>query len=248
MIVITGASSGIGEACAKQFASEKKALLLIARREDRLAVLVNSLHKEFGVEVQSFKLDVRDRSAIEALAREQSSLLSRATVLINNAGLSKGMASIQESDPSDWEVTLDTNIKGLLYMTKALLPFFLQKKQGHIVNMGSVAGRWFYPKGNVYCATKSAVSALTQTMRIDLNGTGIRVTEISPGMVNTEFSFVRLGDREKAEKVYRGMTPLTATDIAEAVSWCVNRPRHVNVQELVIYPTQQASPTVVSRG
>lgn len=247
MIFITGASSGIGEACAEKFASEKKPLILAARRKDRLNALAKRLHDQHGVECHVFELDVSRKDQVEKLAREQGFLLAQVTVLVNNAGLARGLAPIQEGATADWDEMIDVNIKGLLYVTKAILPFMLQKKDGHIINLGSIAGSWAYPKGNVYCATKSAVSMLNEAMRLDLHGSGIRVTEISPGMVKTDFSLVRLKDQDKANAVYAKTKPLTAEDIAETVAWCASRPKHVNVQELVIYPTDQAAPGLVRR-
>jgi serine 3-dehydrogenase len=245
VILITGASSGIGEACARSFAASGQALLLLARRKERLDRLAKELSSK--CEVHVFELDVRDRAAIEKLVKDQSKLFSRVSVLVNNAGLARGLSTFQAGDPADWDTMIDTNIKGLLYMTRAVLPYMIQAREGHVVNLGSVAGFWTYPKGNIYNATKFAVRALTEGLRLDLNGTGIRVTEISPGMVETEFSEVRLGDAAKAKAVYAGMEPLVAQDIAEAVLWAVQRPSRVNVQEIILYPTDQASPTVVNR-
>ena len=188
-----------------------------------------------------------DREAVAAFAKNHAALLSRLTVFVNNAGLAKGLSTFQEGNPEDWDVTIDTNVKGFLYMAHAILPFFLKKGDGHVVNLGSVAGHLVYPKGNVYCASKHAVKALNEAMRIDMNGSGIRVTAVSPGMVETEFSEVRLGDKEKAKAIYAGMRPLKPQDIADAIVWSVNRPKHVNIQEIVIYPTDQASPTLVTR-
>lgn len=248
MVFITGASSGIGEACARAFAGIRRDLLLVARREEKLGRVARDIAAKHGVAVHAEVLDVRDPAAVEAFAREHDGLLSRVTVLVNNAGLAKGFDFIQEGKPADWDAMWDTNVKGLLHVTRAVLPHFQRRKEGHVINMGSVAGRWSYPRGNVYMATKRAVSALTEGMRLDLLGSGIRVTEISPGMVETEFSVVRFdGDEGKAKSVYANMTPLTAGDVADAVLWCATRPKHVNVQELVLYPTDQASPTVVSR-
>lgn len=248
MILITGASAGIGEACAEQFAKEGKDLILVARRLDRLQALAKRLSSTYQVSVHPFAIDVCDKTKVADFSKQQSALLEKVSVLINNAGLSKGLALFQDGSPEDWEVTLDTNVKGLLYFTHALIPFFLAKRDGHIVNLGSVAGRAVYPRGNVYCASKAAVSFLSESLRWDLNGKGIRVTEIAPGMVHTEFSLVRFdGDKKRADAVYDGFTPLTAQDIAEAISWSVNRPKHVNISELVIYPTAQASTTLTHR-
>ena len=176
------------------------------------------------------------------------SILENLEGLINNAGLALGRDLIQEGNLGDWETMWNVNVKGLLQMTRLTLPYLIEKGSGHIVNLGSVAGRWVYPRGNIYCATKRAVSALTEALRLDLVGTGIRVTEICPGMVETEFSLVRFGgDQDKAKAIYEGVKPLTAEDIAEAVVWSMMRPQHVNIQEMVIFPTQQASTSVVHR-
>ena len=261
VVLITGASSGIGEACARTFSAAGHDLVLVARRGDRLKHLSESLSNEFGIKAHSFQLDVRDRQSVEKhihplpllpqldnqLTHQHSiqnprhaEILSQVEVLINNAGLAKGLDPLQTGNPEDWDVMIDTNIKGLLYMTRAFLPQFIARGRGHIINLGSVAGQWVYEKGNVYCATKYAVRALTEGLRLDLRGTGIRVTEISPGMVETEFSEVRFEDKDRANAVYAGKKPLSAMDIAETVLWCVERPQHVNIQELVIFPTEQA--------
>lgn len=247
MIFITGASSGIGEACAEVFAKDGVGLILTARRKDRLERVAERLRKQYSVPVHTFVFDVRDRKAVESLAKEQRTLFSQVTVLVNNAGLAEGLDSFENGSLDEWEATIDTNVKGLLYITRAMVPFFVEKKDGYIVNLGSVAGRWHYAKGGVYCASKAAVMLLNRTLRMDLMGKGIRVTEIAPGMVETEFSVVRLKDEKKAKAVYQGMTPLVASDIADAVHYCVTRPKHVNIQELIIYPTEQAAPGVVHR-
>jgi hypothetical protein len=247
MILITGATAGIGEATARIFAENGYDLLLTGRRRDRLEALSAELAHDHKIRVHTYALDVSRSDEVESFARQAAPLLAETQVLINNAGLAKSLKPIQEVDSSEWDSMIDTNVKGLLAVTHHVLPHFIKKGEGHIVNLGSVAGHTNYPKGNVYCATKAAVHALSECMRLDLVGTGIRVTEISPGMVETEFSMVRLGDAEKAKSVYAGMTPLSARDIAETIFWCVNRPKHVNIQEVVIYPTDQASPTVVNR-
>lgn len=247
MILITGASAGIGEATAHAFAKSGRELIVTARRGDRLQALASRLQSETPAKVSHFVLDVRDPAQIDRFVSSQGQLLERLTVLVNNAGLARGIAPLQTGNPQDWDEMIDTNLKGLLRMTRAILPFFLQKKSGHIVNLGSVAGRYTYPGGNVYCATKWAVRALNESLRLDLNGTGIRVTEISPGLVETEFSQVRLKDEAKAKAVYQGMTPLRAADVAQAIVWAVDQPRHVNIQEIVMYPTDQASPGLVHR-
>lgn len=247
MILITGASSGIGEATARAFAARGRGLILLARRGERLEALARELRGVSGREVLTGALDLRDESAIDRFFVTNAEALRKVTVLVNNAGLARGMSAIQEGAPSDWKEMIDTNLTALLSVTRRMLPVFIEKREGHIVNLGSVAGRITYPKGNVYCATKAAVRSLNECLRLDLNGTGVRVTEIAPGMVETEFSEVRLGDSARAKAVYAGMTPLAAKDVADAILWCVERPPHVNVQELVLYPTDQASPTVVSR-
>lgn len=241
--LITGASSGIGRAVAEQLAQQGLDLILVARRMDRLQALKAELEKKHGNSIVVAKIDVRDRSSAALFAKGVQGV----DVLINTAGLARGVDRIQDGDIEDWETMIDTNIKGLLYFTRALLPEMIKQGQGHIVNLGSVAGRWVYPGGAVYCATKFAVAALSEGLRMDLSGTGIRVTNIEPGMVETEFSEVRLGDSEKAKSVYRGMNPLTAQDVADTVLWCLNRPPHVNIQELVLFPVDQAAVQQVHR-
>jgi 3-hydroxy acid dehydrogenase/malonic semialdehyde reductase len=241
-VFITGASAGIGEACARSFAAAGKDLILVARRRGRLEELAEDLTSRHGVKVVYYEMDVQSRSSIDALFQAHSDVLSQVDVLINNAGLALGREPIQMGNPEDWDVMIDTNIKGLLYVTHAFLPQMVKKSAGHIVNLGSAAGHWAYPNGNVYCATKFAVRAITESLRLDLHGSGIRVTEVSPGMVETEFSEVRFkGNEDKAKAAYAGYTPLTPKDIAEAILWCVDRPKHVNIQEVVLFPTDQAS-------
>lgn len=244
-VFITGASSGIGRACAVLFAEKGFDLVLNARREGRLLELKKNLQEKYPhrqIDVAVF--DIRSIEQVESyFLRYQP----RVDILINNAGLAKGVDKIQDAQISDWEQMIDTNIKGLLYVTRRVLPQMIHNKSGHIVNLGSVAGRFTYPGGGVYCATKFAVRALTEGLRMDLLGHPIRVTNIEPGMVETEFSEVRLGDSASAQKVYEGMTPLSAEDIAETIYWCCQRPSHVNIQELVIYPTDQAHVGQVAR-
>lgn len=247
MVLVTGASSGIGEATAWKFAQEGHPLFLVARREDRLRSLSEEIRKKYQTAVGVAVLDVSDRKAVDSFKQQHAAELSRTTILVNNAGLAKGLDDIQHGKIDDWEQMIDTNIKGVLYLTRAVLDGMVENRRGHIIQIGSVAGHWVYPKGNIYCATKYAVNALTQAMRMDLVGKGIRVTEISPGMVETEFSLVRLEDGEKAKKVYAGMEPLKPSDVAEAVYWVASQPPHVNIQEIVMYPTDQASPMVVHR-
>lgn len=244
-VVITGATSGFGEATARLLAEKWPdcTLWLTGRRKERLDALV----KEVGADrAHGFAFDIRDRKAVEKFAKSPGS--ENVTVLINNAGLAAGMDNFQDASMDDWEQMIDTNIKGLLYVTRGLLPGMVARKCGHIVNMGSIAGHLNYPKGNVYAATKFAVKALNESLRIDTLGSNIRVTSIDPGMAETEFSKVRFkGDEAKAESVYKGIQALQAKDIAEAILWSLERPAHVNIQEIIIMPTDQATPRDVHR-
>lgn len=248
-VLITGASAGIGEACARAFASYGAELILLARREARLAELKAELEREHDVDVRTATVDVRHRAAILELADRLDAEGATPDILINNAGLSRGLDPIQESEFEDWDEMIDTNIKGLLNVTRALLPLMIRRDRGHIVNLGSIAGHMVYPKGNVYNATKFAVNALSQAMNVDLAGTNIRVSSISPGAVETEFSLVRFhGDAARAATVYQGYHPLTPADIADAICYVTNVPEHVNIQELVIMPTAQRNPYVLTRN
>lgn len=247
-VLVTGASAGIGEACARRFVAAGADVVLWARRVERLEALAADLERRHGVAVRFAAVDVRDRAAV---FREAEALLDRGwvpDVLLNNAGLAVGLSTLQEGDPDDWERMIDTNVKGLLYVTRAFLPHMVGRGRGHVVNLGSLAGHQVYPKGNVYTATKHAVRALTHALALDLAGTPIRVSSIDPGLVETEFSIVRFkGDRERAAGVYQGLQPLTADDVADAVLYAVNAPPHVNVLELLLLPTAQRSATVVHR-
>jgi len=246
--LITGASSGIGMACARVFAAAGLRLVLLARRKDRLDALAADLKAEHGTDCLTVGLDVRDREAVKAFWDGLADDWKQVDVLINNAGLSRGLEKLHEGSISDWEEMIDTNIKGLLYISRCVIPGMLGRARGSIVNLGSVAGHEVYSGGNVYCATKHAVDALTRSMRIDLVDTPVRVCAVSPGMVDTEFSEVRFhGDRERAAKVYEGMQPLTAEDIADAVFYAVSRPPHVQIAEIQLFPTAQAGATCVSR-
>jgi 3-hydroxy acid dehydrogenase / malonic semialdehyde reductase len=240
LAVITGASAGIGEACAKELARRGADLILLARRGERLDELQHDLHSEFGVQVKTRVFDVRVRAQSEALRDELIAEGIAPDILINNAGLARGMAPLQEGDPDDWDEMIDTNVKGLLYVTRAILPLMVEKDSGHIVNIGSIAGRWVYPQGNVYNASKFAVYALSEGMNVDLSGTRVRVTSIDPGAVETEFSKVRFrSDPARAETVYQGYTPLTAEDVADSVCYALNVPEHWYVHQMMIMCTDQ---------
>lgn len=245
-VCITGASAGIGAATARAFAAAGGySLLLLARREDRLRALAAELSAR--TEVAIANVDLLDVGAFEAWASSERSRLEGVEVLVNNAGLALGVEKFQNSDSDQNDVMLDTNVRALLRVSRRVLPGMVARGHGHIVNLGSVAGRWVYPGGAVYCASKFAVRALSEGLRLDLAGTGVRVTNIEPGMVQTEFSEVRLGSREASDRVYAGMRPLTAADVAETILWSVQRPAHVNIQELVIFPTDQAAVGHVNR-
>ena len=238
--LVTGASAGMGRAIAQALAARGVNLLVNARRENRLLELKEELYGKHGVRVEPLVFDIRDLKQCESALKGKADLVSEVSILVNNAGLGKGIGPIYEASIDDWEQTIDTNIKGLLYMTRLILPQMVKRNAGHVVNIGSVGGRWTLPGSVVYCATKFAVRAITDGLRMDLMGKKIRVTNIEPGMVKTEFSLVRAGgDEAKAEAVYEGLKPLQPEDIAEAVIWCLERPPHVNVQELVVFPTDQ---------
>jgi 3-hydroxy acid dehydrogenase / malonic semialdehyde reductase len=248
IVFITGASSGIGRAAALGFAREGAKLLLAARRLERLEDLAASLSQASNVATHFLALDVRDRTAVEAAVAGLPPEWSEIDVLVNNAGLSRGLDKLHEGDHQDWDEMIDTNVKGLLYVTRAVVPGMVRRGAGHVINIGSIAGREVYPGGNVYCASKFAERAISKGLMIDLNGTPVRVTTIDPGMVETEFSLVRFhGDSARAAKVYQGVKPLTAEDVADAVIYCATRPLHVNVAEMVLLPTAQAAATVVHR-
>jgi 3-hydroxy acid dehydrogenase / malonic semialdehyde reductase len=248
VVLITGASAGIGRSCARAFAQQGARLILAARRIDRLNTLAAEIRQKPGEDILLLKLDVRDQPAVERAVNGLPSEWATIDVLVNNAGLSRGLDKIHEGKLDDWEEMIDANIKGLLYVSRAVIPGMVKRGQGHIINIGSIAGHEVYPGGNVYCATKFAVRALSKGMRIDLNGTPLRVSEVAPGMVETEFSLVRFrGDKERAGKVYQGLTPLSPDDIADAVVYCATRPPHVNISEMLVLPTAQASTTMVYR-
>jgi len=247
-VLVTGASSGIGAACAEAFAAAGCRLLLAARRHDRLAALAAHLRYENGVEVAIAALDVRDRAAVESWVGGLAAPWSEIDVLVNNAGLARGLAPLHEDEVTDWEEMIDTNLKGLLYVTRAVLPGMVVRGSGHVIMIGSIAGHEVYLGGNVYCATKHAVAALTRGVAIDTLGTGVRVSTVDPGMVDTEFSLVRFhGDAERASAVYRGIEPLHSRDVAEAVLFCATRPANANVREMVLLPSEQAGAVHVHR-
>lgn len=247
LTLITGASAGIGEACARRFAAEGCDLVLWARRLDRLEALAAELGGD-SVSVRTARVDVRDRDSVERAAAELAEAELVPEILINNAGLASGFDTIQEGDPEDWDRMIDTNIKGVLYTARAILPRMLAAGRGHIVNLGSTAGHTVYPKGNVYNATKFAVRALNEAMNLDVVGTPLRVSSVDPGFVETEFSLVRFhGDRERADATYRGFQPLGPEDVADAIFYVVSRPPHVNVFDMVLLPTAQRNIYVVHR-
>jgi 3-hydroxy acid dehydrogenase/malonic semialdehyde reductase len=247
-VFITGASAGIGEACAAAFARGGANLLLASRREERLQKLAATLSHTHGVHAHAFRLDVRDQKEVARSIASLPEQWHRIDILINNAGLSRGLDKLHEGNLQDWEEMIDTNIKGLLYITRAVLPAMVKKNSGHVINLGSIAGHQLYPNGNVYCATKYAVNALSQGLRMDLLGTNVRVSSVDPGLVQTEFSQVRFhGDTARAAGTYQNMRPLTAEDIAEVILFCATRPAHVDIAEVIVMPTDQASVNHVYR-
>ncbi len=247
--LITGATSGIGEACAHQFAQQGYHLILIGRRDHLLEKIAHHLADKYAIEVKKIQADVRDKENINYVLETLPSHWKNIDVLINNAGLSRGLEPFDKGDTDDWDTMIDTNIKGLLYVSKIVSTWMVAQKKGHIINLGSIAGKEVYPNGNVYCATKHAVDALSKAMRIDLLPHGIKVTSIDPGAVETEFSIVRFkGDENRAKKVYDGFEPLIANDVAEAIWFVVSRPAHVNINDMIIMPTAQANGTVINRG
>jgi len=249
IVFVTGATAGIGRSCVRAFAREGARLLFCGRRADRLDQLAGEVSAEFGVPVHFFPLDVRNLEAVIAAIAALPAEWAAIDVLVNNAGLSRGLDKLHEGKISDWEEMIDTNIKGLLYISRAVIPGMVARGRGHIINIGSIAGHELYPGGNVYCATKFAVNALSRGLRLDLNGTPLRVSTVDPGMVETEFSLVRFhGDEPRAANVYTGLQALTPDDIAAAVVFCAAQPAHVNVSEIIIMPTAQASPTMVHRS
>jgi NADP-dependent 3-hydroxy acid dehydrogenase YdfG len=248
IILISGASSGIGQACAQLFAKQGANLILCARRQERIEKLAKELEDRHGIACLPLFLDVQDKEKVHSLVKNLPENWNAIDILINNAGLALSTDPIQQGSISNRETMIDTNIKGLLYLTRAILPDMIKRGSGHIINIGSIAGRECYSNGNVYCATKFAVQALSKSMRMDLLGTGIRVTELAPGAVETEFSQVRWNDVEKAKAFYEDFTPLFAEDIADAALYCLTRPLHVDIAEMLIMPTAQASASQIDRS
>lgn len=246
IILITGASSGIGAACARIFAASGAKLILAARRQERLQQLADVLEDTDNIHL--LELDVRSSTAVESAISNLPPEWSDIDILINNAGLARGLDKLHEGEIQDWEEMIDTNIKGLLYLTRYVVPGMVKRERGHVVNIGSIAGHQTYPKGNVYCGTKAAVKAISEGLKQDLLGTPVRVTSVDPGMVETEFSEVRFrGDSLSAQQVYQGATPLTPDDVADVIFFCVTRPTHVNINEVILMPVDQASATLVNR-
>ena len=244
--LITGATSGIGEATARLLAAHEFNLILCGRRKDRLATLEKELSKV--TEVTNLSFDVRDKAAVKKSIASLGRTWKEIDILINNAGNAHGMDPIQSGNEDDWDAMMDINVKGLLYVSREILPGMVERKSGHVINLGSIAGKEAYANGNVYCASKFAVDALSQGMRIDLNAYGIKVTAIHPGLVDTEFSLVRFkGDEARASNVYRGMQPLKGEDIADLIYFALSRPAHVVIADLIVLPTAQASATIVKR-
>lgn len=245
-VLITGATSGIGKATAELLANEGYNLILCGRRSERLKMLKEELSQKSRIRTLSF--DVRDREKVVAKIGGLEDEWKEIDILLNNAGNAHGLAPIQEGSIDDWDAMIDINVKGLLYVSKAVVPGMVERKSGHIINIGSIAGKEVYPNGNVYCASKFAVDAINQGMRIDLNQYGIKVTAINPGLVETEFSLVRFkGDKERANVNYQGYKPLSAKDIAEVILFTIQRPSHVNISDLIILPTAQASTTIIKK-
>ena len=248
IVFITGATAGIGKATAELFAKNGYDLIITGRRKERLHDFSDYLKSTYNIDVLSLNFDVRNNQEVEKAISSIPPEWKQINILLNNAGLAVGMNSIQEGLIDDWERMIDTNLKGLLYITRSLAPIMINNGYGHIINMGSVAGKEVYPNGNVYCATKYAVDALNKSMRIDLLPHNIKVTAINPGMVETEFSIVRFkGDVERAKNAYKGLKPLSAEDIAETIYWVATRPQHVNINDIVIMATAQANATMAIR-
>jgi 3-hydroxy acid dehydrogenase / malonic semialdehyde reductase len=248
IVFITGASSGIGEHTAYAFAAEGARLLLAARRKDKVDAVAQTALEKGAQAVHSFGLDVRDQAAVAAAVEALSEEWAKIDILVNNAGLSRGLDKLYQGSIEDWEEMIDTNVKGLLYVTRAVVPGMVERGAGHVVNMGSTAGELPYPGGAVYCATKAAEKSINDGLRQDVLGTPVRVTSIDPGMVETDFSLVRFrGDDARASKVYQGLTPLTPADVADAIVWAVSRPLHVNIAHVLMTTVAQANSILFHR-
>jgi len=247
--LITGASSGIGKSTAEIFAKNGYNLIITGRRNEKLNDLKKQLEKDFKIKVLALCFDIRKQPEVEKQINALPAEFKAIDILVNNAGLAAGLSPIQDGDLDHWERMIDTNIKGLLYMTRCVSQLMIERKKGHIINVGSIAGKEAYANGNVYCATKHAVDALNKSMRIDLLPHHIKVSAVNPGMVETEFSIVRFdGDEDRAKKVYMGLQPLMPEDVAEAIYWMASRPPHVNINDIIIMPTVQANATTVLRN
>lgn len=248
IVLISGATAGIGEALARKFAENNYNLILTGRRSERLEKIKTDLSAEFGVDVLTLNFDIRQLNEVESAVQSIPKAWQKIDVLINNAGLAAGVTPIQDGVYDDWDRMIDTNIKGLLYLSRNIIPFLKARKKGHIINIGSIAGKQVYPNGNVYCGTKAAVQSITEGMRIDLVKYGIKVTQIAPGAVETEFSIVRLGgNTEAAKNVYNGYKPLTAYDIADVTYYTTTLPEHVNINDLLVTPTAQANAYIYNK-
>jgi len=248
VVFVTGASAGIGAACAFAFAREGARLLLAARRVERLEALRGKLTEAGAADVHTIGLDVRDRAAVEKVIGNLPAEWRAIDVLVNNAGLSRGLDKLYAGKVEDWEEMIDTNVKGLLYVTRAVVPGMVERGRGHVINLGSTAGEMTYPNGAVYCASKAAERAINDGLRQDLLGTAVRVTSVDPGMVETDFSRVRFhGDEARAAKVYQGLTPLTPEDVADAIVWAATRPAHVNIARVLMTPVDQANSLLFNR-
>ncbi|RPD38882.1 SDR family NAD(P)-dependent oxidoreductase [Chitinophaga barathri] len=246
--LITGATAGFGEACATRFAKEGYNLVITGRRADRLEAFKSQLEKEYGIQVKTLAFDVRDNNAVKTALHSLEDSWKSIDVLVNNAGLALDLSTIDEGNTDDWDTMIDTNVKGLLYVSRVVIPWMKERKQGQIVNIGSTAAKTVYAKGNVYCASKAAVDALSQGMRIDLLLYNIKVTAVHPGAAETEFSLVRFkGDENRAKDVYKGFTPLSAGDVADVVYYCCSLPSHVCINDLVLTPTAQANAYYIHR-
>ncbi len=246
-ILITGATSGIGLAAAKKLANEKNQLILCGRRQYKLDEIYEELSK--SANVLSLCYDVSDKNEVNRILNDLPEEFRSIDILINNAGNAHGLDTIQEGSIEDWDNMIDINVKGLLYVSRAIIPKMVEKKNGHVINIGSLAGREVYEKGNVYCASKHAVNAISKAMRIDLNKTGIKVSEINPGLVETDFSNVRFkGDNDRAEKVYQGYKALQAEDIADIIEFVINRPGHVNIADILVLPQAQATSSIINKN